>query len=209
VARGLACALLLCACATETRKTESHRSAPCPGGRTVVVRKLDRFTHSRGLITGHDYGVNHDFDYSFVLEPDAIEWEGYSSEPKTLLFCGEALFLRYLAHHQDPAPEPPADAGAAAAAAAELAAVELAANATPEAAAAAARSATGTIADRLRIVARFAKHHDNRYFFNWFGDQYWLDVPHTEVPAPSACTAVTVPNDDELKLGAPAGHKPE
>jgi hypothetical protein len=101
---------LLVQCTVEERETETKRSASYPNDRTILVTKRDRYAHARGMITGHDYGTTHNFDYGFELQPDDIEWSNYSSEPKALWVCGQTLYLRYLAHKVLP---PTADAGSA------------------------------------------------------------------------------------------------
>lgn len=101
---------LLLACREEVREAEKFFEQTTSEGQRLLVTKHDSFTRSVGMITGHDYGTSHRYTYTFELAPDRIEWRGYASEPKELLRCAGALYLRYLTLHQAAA-EP--DAGSA------------------------------------------------------------------------------------------------
>lgn len=106
--------LVLLACANETRESETRREASYPGGYRVEVLKKDSYARYQGLISGHDYGVRHEYAYSFVLTPGRVDWRGGAAEPKALVLCPQQIYLKYLDVELAPLPLG-SDAGAEAA----------------------------------------------------------------------------------------------
>lgn len=179
-ARTALCSLLLicAACSSETRTSEKRREASYPGGRRLEVIKKDSFTHYKGLLTGHEYGMRHEYSYSLALAPDRVTWSGGSAEPKQLIVCVESgastreqIYLRYLD-------------------------IEL------EERAAGALDASAPGPERaMKAVARQARLRDERYFFKLLGDVSWINVEPSELPGGAGCSAHAIPNDGELELG--------
>ena len=58
----------------------------------VEIRYSKRFSFG--------YNQRSDYKYSFILSPNNIVWTGYmGAEPKYLLRCADALYLRYIQHN--------------------------------------------------------------------------------------------------------------
>jgi hypothetical protein len=171
-------ALLLASCASEAHESEKRREASFPGGYRIEVLKKDSYTRYQGLLTGHEYGTRHEYAYSFELWPARVAWSGGSAEPKTLVLCGEQIYLRYLdieveEREAGTANEQDADAQAIG---------------PPR---------------TMKAVARQAKLRDERTFFNLFGEARWINVEPGDVPVSADCREHAIPNDHELALGKP------
>lgn len=119
---------------------------------------------------------NHNYgvthQYSYELTLDNdIDWIGGSHEPKQILFNEEDVYLRFLQKK---------------------------------------RYNTSSI-DSLTLETKtshyyttkenYQKHIDERYFFNWFGKDYWVNVDSLEYHSlRKAGQEFEIPNDEELIL---------
>ncbi len=94
--RNLSLSLLLliglASCSTETKIRVHVSRKHLDNGMLLSVSKRDSTTKYRGVLSGHDYGTDHTFEYSFQLDGNIL-WEGYSAEPKDLVVCAETMFL--------------------------------------------------------------------------------------------------------------------
>ena len=54
---------------------------------------------------------------------------------------------------------------------------------------------------RKVVQQRFQQYIDERFFFNLFGDDYWIDIPAEKYYSKQKnCTEYDIPNDNELTL---------
>lgn len=120
--------------------------------------------------------TNHNYgtthNYSYELTlNDDIYWYGGSHEPKQILFDNTNVYLRYL--HQK-------------------------------------RYSTFSIdtltqdtisSSYYKVEEDYQKHIDERYFFNWFGKDYWVNIDSIEYYSlRKGGQEFEIPNDGELSL---------
>ena len=87
---------LLIGCDVKTEERIDKSSKTFPNGKNIIVEKLNKESTSTGIITSINYGTSHSFRYEFTLTEDNIKWDGGSAEPKNIIFCKDAIYIRYL-----------------------------------------------------------------------------------------------------------------
>ncbi len=83
-------------CKSDIKETTDKTSKILPNGKHLIVEKINRKTTSIGIFTNHNYGVTHSFNYKITINPDNIKWNEGSGEPKSILFCNDTVYIRYL-----------------------------------------------------------------------------------------------------------------
>lgn len=158
-------------CNYNAEETINKTSTLLPNGKHLVVEKINKETTSVGVFTHHNYGTSHSFTYTFSINPGNINWDGGSGEPKNILFCKDTTYIRYLKEKSIK--------------------VEY----------------TDSIDDTItynyhdEIQEVFQKHRDERYFFNLFGDAYWVEISSQNYSSVhKSCDEYPIPNDNELSL---------
>ena len=86
----------LFSCEFKTEERIDKTSQTFPNGKHIIVEKLNKESTSTGILTNINYGTSHSFKYQFTLTEDNIKWDGGSSEPKNIIFCKDAIYIRYL-----------------------------------------------------------------------------------------------------------------
>lgn len=164
-------AILLSGCNSKVKETINKEVKLLPNGKRLTVEKKNKETTHIGIFSKHNYGTSHSFTYKISVNPGNINWDGGTGEPKHLLFCKDDIYIKFLKE--------------------ESVKVEY------------TDSIDYQVKDRYdyEIKEAFQKHIDERYFFNLFGDDYWIDVSEEEYTSKNKyCEDYSIPNDDELKL---------
>lgn len=129
------------------------------------------------MLTNTDYGTIHTFTYRLHLDTDYLTWSGGNSEPKSLLFCGEDIYLRSLRERFKTRIGP--DAGLQ----------ESSARSSPR--------ETST----LVVTEEVERFQDERYLWRLFGDAFWVrEDPEVYHRRRATCLETIVPNDNDLAL---------
>lgn len=162
---------LFTGCDVRTEERIDKTSKTFPNGKHIIVEKSNKVSTSVGIFTSINYGTSHSFIYEFTIIEDDIKWEGGSGEPKNIIFCKEAVYLRYLK-------EKPIKAISA----------DTINNRSIE-------------NHTYEIQEFFQRHIDRRYFFKIFGSEYWEDISSDDYNSiKKICEEYEVPNDGELLL---------
>jgi len=162
---------LLISCNQKTEEIINLTSKILPNQKHLVVEKTNRKTKFLGIFSNHNYGTSYRFSYKLSLNPGDINWNGGSGEPKYLLFCKDTTYIRYLKKKSIKT-----------------------AYTDPE-------NDSIKYNYHYEIQEVFQKHIDKRYFFQLFGDDYWVDMPAENYTSLNTlCNEYSVPNDNELLL---------
>ena len=162
---------LFTSCDVRTEERIDKTPKTFPNGKHIIVEKSNKESTSTGIFTRINYGTSHSFIYEFTIMEDDIKWAGGSGEPKNIIFCKDAIYLRYLKEKSLMAIEP-----------------DTTNNTTIE-------------NHTYEIQEFFQKHIDRRYFFKIFGDEFWEDISADDYNTiKKSCEEYVVPNDGELLL---------
>lgn len=162
---------IISSCDTKTVKKMDVQTQLLPNGNQITVEKTNSETSFTGIFTKHSYGTTHTFRYIFLINPDNIKWSGGSGEPKNILFCKDTLYMKYLKEKS-----------------VSVEYIDSIDNQTKE-----------KYYDT--IVEVYQQHVDERYFFNLFGNQYWIDIPSEKYyRKKEECPEYLIPNDNELQF---------
>ncbi len=158
-------------CNTHTEERVDKQEKVLPNKKHITVEKITKETTSVGIFTNHNYGTSHSYRYKFLIQPEDINWDGGSGEPKQLLFCKDTIYMRYLKKKNI-----------------QIQYID---------------SVDNTMKTKHHWETKevFQKHIDERYFFNFFGKDYWVDIsPENYVSLKKSCKEYDIPNDNELLL---------
>lgn len=184
--RALAVAMLLlgacpsCSCETHEQTYESNHELP--NGVLLNIKKSESLTRYTGAFTGKDYGFKHTFRYALKLDDDGAAWAQEATEPKSLLFCPNALYLRSWRE-------------------------TFRAPSTPEVP---ATGAGETGARETVVVEVVEEFRDTRRYFGLTGSTYWVTVAvEMYEQRRHECAEFSVPSDGDLALTPPADGRAE
>lgn len=172
-------ALISCvfsSCEQKTEKKVNKVNELLPNGELLTVEKTNIKTTSIGIISKRSYGTKHNYSYNVRINKHDINWDGGSGkpEPKNIIFCKDTIYIRYLKNKTIKIEKP---------------------NST---------DSTDSITKynyHTKVIEVFQKNVDERYFFNWFGDNYWLNItPENYTVLKNSCEEYTIPNDNEILL---------
>lgn len=162
---------ILHSCTTKTKKRIDITNIQFPNEKYLMVEKTNEDKTSIGVFTKNNYGTKHSFAYKFSVDNGNINWNGGSGEPKHILFCKDTTFVHSLKE----------------------------------------KSVNTQYTDSLdntikykhhyEIQDIFEKHIDERYFFKFFGNEYWVEIsPENYMLKKESCDEYAIPNDNELSL---------
>ena len=137
----------------------------------LKVTKTNKNTTYRGVITNSNYGTSHSYSYELTINKDDMYWNGGTAEPKHLLFCKDSIYIHYLKE--------------------KYISVQ-------------SKDSLGNIVNKegyYEVQDIFEVYIDKRYFFKFFGDDYWLQIPSKRYNLlKESCIEYIVPNDNELSI---------
>ncbi len=163
--------LLAFSCNNSVKETTSEKSVVLPNGIHLTVVKTNKYRTSVGILTNTNYGTTHSYKYNVLLNEPNINWSYGSGEPKNLLFCKDTTYIHYVNKNSYP--------------------IKV------------TDSITNTITTKYthKVENMYQKYIDKRYFFNLFGDDFWLDItPERYNKIKNLCSEYVIPNDNELTL---------
>ncbi|APU09930.1 hypothetical protein A5M85_06430 [Cellulophaga lytica] len=167
----LALGTTIFSCKSNTEESSTEKSLVLPNGMRLTVLKTNKDETSIGILTGSNYGTTHTYKYNVLLHEPDVNWSLGSGEPKNFLFCKDTIYIHYVNKNNYPI--------------------------------SVTDSVTNTTAakNNYKIESMYQKHVDNRYFFNLFGDDFWLDVsPKRYNEIKNSCDEYAIPNDGELTV---------
>lgn len=158
-------------CSTETEKRIDITNKLFPNGKYITVKKTNEDKTSIGIFTKSNYGTKHSFSYEFSVDKGNLNWNGGSGEPKHILFCKDTTFVHSLKEKS----------------------IKI--------------QYTDSIDNTIKynyhyeIQDVFEKHIDERYFFKFFGDEYWVEISlENYLLKKESCDEYNILNDNELSL---------
>lgn len=158
-------------CTSKTETNIDNTNILLGNGKHLEVQKINKSTNHVGILSKHNYGTTHHYEYKFTIDKGDVNWNGGSGEPKNLLFCKDSIYLHYLKEKY----------------------VSIQNRDT-------INSQIRTDKD-YKVIEVFEVYIDNRYFFNFFGDDYWIEItPESYASKKMSCDEFSIPNDNELSL---------
>ncbi len=158
-------------CTSHTTAQIDKQRTVFPNGKRMLVEKTNKKTSQYGIITKHHYGDTHSYSYTFTIEKDDVNWDGGTREPKEILFTQDTVYLKSLT--KKAIPFQPKDT----------------------------ILHTSAVERHYEIQEVFEKFVDERYFFQWFGDAYWVTIPKFGYTMNmKKGEFYEIPNDKELTL---------
>lgn len=158
-------------CKSNTQESTTEKSSVLPNGMRLTVFKTNKDKTSIGILTGTNYGTTHTYKYNVLLHEPDVNWSLGSGEPKNFLFCKDTIYIHYVNKNNYP-----------------ITVTDSVTNST-------------TTKNNYKMESMYQKHVDNRYFFNLFGDDFWLDVsPKRYNKIKNSCEEYAIPNDGELTV---------
>ena len=89
--------LLLFSCKTETEVNTNVTSKQLPNNKLLEVLKTEKTATRRGIFTHSDYGSTYSFNYQFTVNKKEVIWKDKGSAvPKTIVFCNDTTYIKYL-----------------------------------------------------------------------------------------------------------------
>lgn len=165
----LAFSVTVLSCKSSTEETTTEKSSVLPNGMRLTVLKKNKDITSIGILTGSNYGTTHTYTYNVLLHEPDINWSYGSGEPKNFLFCKDTTYIHYANKNSYPTTVKDSITN------------------------------TTTTEYHYKVENVYQKHIDNRYFFNLFGDDFWLDItPERYNQIKNSCNEYAIPNDGEL-----------
>lgn len=163
--------ILCSSCNSETQETLDKTREVLPNGKHLVVDKTNKETTSTGIFTKHNYGTIHSYRYKVSVNPGDIIWDEHSGEPKSIVFHKDTTYIRYLKEKSI-----------------QTAYIDSTDNTTK-------------YNHHYEIQEFYQKHIDERYFFNFFGTEYWKEISAEDYSSvKNSSTVYQIPNDKELSL---------
>ncbi|MGJ8733035.1 MAG: hypothetical protein ACSHW4_07810 [Cellulophaga sp.] len=167
----LAFSVTILSCKSNTQESTTEKSSVLPNGMRLTVLKTNKDQTSIGILTGTNYGTTHTYKYNVLLHEPDVSWSFSSGEPKNFLFCKDTTYIHYVNKNNYP-----------------ITVTDSVANTT-------------ATENNYKIESMYQKHVDNRYFFNLFGDDFWLDItPERYNEIKNSCEEYAIPNDGELTV---------
>ncbi|MHA7056543.1 hypothetical protein ACWGOQ_0004945 [Aquimarina sp. M1] len=166
---GFVAIVLSVGCTSKTKESVDVTNTLLGNDNYLEVQKTNKNTTYTGLLTNANYGTSHRYSYKLTVNNGDINWSGGSGEPKHILFCKDSVYIHYLKEKYIPLK---------------------------------AKDSVGTIVEKAghnEVQDVFAVHLDKRYFFKFFGDEYWIKVSSERYNLQKKSgTEYSVPNDNEL-----------
>ncbi len=173
--------LSMTACDSKTKESINRKSVDLGGNQRIVITQKFKTTRYRGKLTGTDYGTKTSFDYTFKVLPGGIKWRGKSSVPKHLLICKNTYYLHFMYKRGFTKDTSNIDME-------KLRKTNYKKYAKYK----------HTIV-AFRVIDEYSVHVDKRYFFKWFGDQYWNSIKKSVYEnAKKTCQEKSIPNFNDL-----------
>lgn len=158
-------------CKSSTEESTTKKSSVLPNGMRLTVLKINKDKTSIGILTGTNYGTIHTYKYNVLLHEPDVNWSFGSGEPKNVLICKDTIYIHYTNKNRS-----------------STTVTDSITNAT-------------NTTYNYKVENLYQKHIDNRYFFNLFGDDFWLDVtPERYNEIKNSCEEYAIPNDGELTV---------
>jgi len=89
--------LLLLSCKTETEINTNVTHKQLPNSKFLEVLKTEKTEMHKGIFTGHNYNTSHSFNYQFTVNKNEVIWKNKGSAvPKTIVFCNDTTYIKYL-----------------------------------------------------------------------------------------------------------------
>ncbi|WP_103865578.1 hypothetical protein [Aquimarina sp. I32.4] len=140
-------------------------------GKHLVVEKINKNTSYKGVLTKHIYNSTHQYTYSFTVDRGDVNWDEGAGEPKHILFCNKEVYVHYLKEKYT-----------------SITHKDTLGNQVLD-------------SSYFKVEEAFELYVDKRYFFNFFGDEYWVEVtPETYEQKKETCNEYDIPNDNELTV---------
>ncbi|EZH72903.1 hypothetical protein ATO12_22505 [Aquimarina atlantica] len=162
---------LFCNCTSKTEKNIDNTNILLGNKKHLVVQKINKTTNHVGILSKHNYRTTHHYEYEFTVDRGDVNWKGGSGEPKHILFCKDSIYLHYLKEKYVSIQD---------------------------------RDTTNSQIENhkdYKVVEVFEVYIDNRYFFNLFGNDYWVEItPESYANKKITCDEYSIPNDNELSL---------
>ncbi len=164
--------LFLVSCESYSKETFQMKSKMLNNGKHIEVAKKSTETTHIGILTRHNYGTSHSFEYKFFIEPDEIEWDGrYRKEPKNIIFHQNKIYVRYLKNVYK----------------------------TTQIIDSLTQDTTYNSYYEVKELAE--KSIDRRFFYKMLGSQKWTGIPMREYnTARQKYKEYDIPNDNELVM---------
>ncbi|WP_152537489.1 hypothetical protein [Aquimarina pacifica] len=164
--------LLLClGCKQKTVERVDITNKLLGNDKHLEVKKTNKSTTLTGVITNSNYGTTHSYNYALTVDGGAINWLGGTAEPKHLLFCKDTTYIHFLEEKY----------------------ISIA-----------SRDSLGNLEEKdgyYKVQDVFEAHIDKRYFFNFFGDEYWVEISRDQYNLKKErCVEYEIPNDNELSI---------
>ncbi len=89
--------LIFISCKTETEINTNVTSKQLPNNKLLEVLKKEKTATQRGIFTNSNYGSTYSFEYQFTINKNEVIWKDKGSAvPKTILFCNDTPYIKYL-----------------------------------------------------------------------------------------------------------------
>ncbi|GEM_PF-2185729 len=89
--------LLLLSCKTETEINTNVTSQLLPNNKLIKVLKKEKTATQRGVFTHTNYSSTYSFKYQFTINTNEVIWKNKGSAlPKTIVFCNDTIYIKYL-----------------------------------------------------------------------------------------------------------------
>ncbi|WP_378179236.1 hypothetical protein [Aquimarina sp. SS2-1] len=168
---GFALIFLFTDCKSKTEERVDITNKLFENNKHLEVKKTNKNTTYTGLITNSNYGTSHHYSYKLTVNNGDVNWSGGTAEPKHLLFCKDSIYIHYLKEKYIPI------------------------------------NAKDSIENKVEkggyyeVQDVFEVYVDKRYFFKFFGDDYWLEISSERYNLQKeSCTEYSIPNDNELSI---------
>lgn len=184
VLNGVLLVFWLSACTTRTTEN-SHRSVKdFPSGEQLIVDVTNQHEEQVGVVSKVVYGIKDRHHYQLRFLPHDLRWENGDAEPKQLIVCTNgAAYLHFVSQQPNP----------------YYATAQEQANTTePNTVEQAKEPNIQPTKVESYVISKnhYVRAVDKRYFFNWLGEFYWIDIEKAEyISKQNSCQVYEVPND--------------
>lgn len=188
----LALALGLSACTTKTTEN-THRSVKdFPNGEQLIVDRTDIHQEQIGVVSKVVYQTKDRHQYQLRFQPNDLRWENGDAEPKQLIVCPDnSAYLHFISQESNPFYANAANAETTPEVNPLKPDTEINEPEKPK-----------VVEPYLILKNHYVRAVDKRYFFNWLGEFYWVDINKAEYASPKAgCQTYDVPNNEYYNVG--------
>jgi len=137
----------------------------------LKVEKTNTNITTTGILTKSNYGTSHSYNYKLTVNDGDIHWDGGSAEPKHILFCNDTTYIHTLKEKYVVMKS---------------------------------KDSIGNMVEKegyYEIKNTYEAHVDKRYFFKFFGDEFWVEITEEKYNTKKeSCNEYDVPNDNELSI---------